>query len=128
MVAAVFAWTLLGVTASPSVAAQLLMLERPGCIWCARFDAEIAPAYPKTEAGRTAPLRRIDVSEPWPDDLQHIAPERVTPTFILVDNDREIARLRGYPGEDFFWGLLDDMLADLPARTAASRAPTRPSE
>ena len=40
---------------SPASAAELLMMEQPGCAWCARFDAEIAPAWPKTEEGRRAP-------------------------------------------------------------------------
>ena len=53
----------------PAGAAELLMLERPGCLWCARFNAEIAPAYPKTEEGRIAPLRRFDITDPWPSDL-----------------------------------------------------------
>ncbi|MBB4004069.1 hypothetical protein GGR03_003157 [Aurantimonas endophytica] len=98
----------------PAAAAELLMLERPGCVWCERFNAEIAPAYPATAAGRIAPLRRIDLTEPWPHDLTDVAKERVTPTFVLVEDGQEIARMRGYPGDAFFWGLLDDMLAKLP--------------
>lgn len=104
----------------PSLAAELLMLERPGCVWCERFDAEIAPAYPATEAGRIAPLRRVDLTEPWPEDLKDVAKERVTPTFVLVEDGQEIARMRGYPGDAFFWGLLDDMLAKLPGAADAS--------
>ena len=33
-----------------------------------------------------------------------------TPTFILVEGGQEIGRIEGYPGEDFFWGLLKMML------------------
>ncbi|WP_229151987.1 thioredoxin family protein [Aurantimonas sp. VKM B-3413] len=90
------------------------MLEKPGCPWCKRFDEEIAPAYPNTVEGRRAPLRRIDITRPWPADLEGIRKERLTPTFILTDRGLEIARLRGYPGDQFFWSLLDDMLAKLP--------------
>lgn len=60
-----------------------------------------------------APLRRVDLTEPWPDDLDGVASERVTPTFGLIEAGQEIARMRGYPGDAFFWGLLDDMLAKL---------------
>ncbi len=105
---------LTGTADREALSAELLMLERPGCVWCERFDAEIAPAYPATAAGRVAPLRRVDLTEPWPDDLEDVARERVTPTFVLVEDGREIARMRGYPGDGFFWGLLDDMLAKLP--------------
>ncbi|MEF2552828.1 transcriptional regulator [Aurantimonas sp. A2-1-M11] len=127
LLAALLAWTLVAPIASPA-AAELLVLERPGCIWCARFDAEIAPAYPRTDAGRKAPLRRVDVTEPWPHDLTDVTPERITPSFVLVENGQEIARLRGYPGEDFFWGLVDDMLKQLPAATTASPVPIRSSD
>ncbi len=33
-------------------AAELVILEQSGCAWCARFNAEIAPAY-ATHRGRT---------------------------------------------------------------------------
>lgn len=33
-----------------------------------------------------------------------------TPTFILVEDGNERARLEGYPGEDFFWPLLSRLL------------------
>ncbi len=95
--------------------AELVMLERPGCGWCLRWNKEIAPIYPKTAEGRQAPLRRVDVTDPWPADLAGIDSDRYTPTFIVVENGTEVARLRGYPGEDFFWPLLGEMLARLPA-------------
>ena len=97
-----------------AAAAELVMVEEPGCPWCARWDAEIAPAYPNTPEGRRAPLRRIGLNAPRPDDLTFDAPLRVTPTFVLVDDGREVARLEGYPGADFFWPLLEDMLEKLP--------------
>lgn len=101
-------------------AAELLMLEQPGCVWCKRFNEEIAPAYPKTEEGQRAPLRRVDITEDWPEDLEGIRKERLTPTFVLLNNGVEIDRMVGYPGDQFFWGLLDDMLAKLPAAEAAA--------
>ncbi len=106
-------WFLSGASAVPAAAAELLMLERPGCVWCMRWNAEIAPAYPKTPEGQTAPLRRVDITKPWPSDLHGIAGDFFTPTFILVADGREVARLRGYPGDNFFWPLLADMLAKL---------------
>ncbi len=97
-------------------AAELLMLEQPGCVWCAQFDAQIAPAWPKTEEGRRAPLRRVDITEPWPADLDGIARERFTPTFVLLDEGREIGRIRGYVGDEFFWFRVGELLALLPDR------------
>ncbi|MCB1492489.1 MAG: transcriptional regulator [Rhodobiaceae bacterium] len=94
-------------------AAELLMLEQPGCIYCKQWNEEIGVAYPKTEEGQRAPLRRVDITKPWPKDLDWVMRERLTPTFVLIDKGVEISRLRGYPGSHFFWPLLDDMLDDL---------------
>ncbi|KQY11481.1 transcriptional regulator [Rhizobium sp. Root482] len=104
----------LAATARPVVAAELLMLEKPGCSWCARFDAEIAPAWPKTPEGRRAPLRRVDITETWPADLTDVQKERFTPTFVLMNDGVEVGRLRGYVGDEFFWFAIGELLAKLP--------------
>lgn len=98
----------------PAAAAELIVLERPGCVWCARWEDEVGGAYAHTPEGRRAPLRRVDITKPWPRDLQSVNLDAFTPTFVLVDGGREIGRLRGYPGNAFFWSLLDEMLAALP--------------
>ncbi|HET9718249.1 MAG TPA: transcriptional regulator [Pseudolabrys sp.] len=94
-------------------AAELIMFQQSGCAWCETFDREIAPIYPKTAEGLRAPLRRIDIDTAIPPDLSFIGVERLTPLFILVDNGREIGRIRGYPGEDHFWGLLGVLIGKL---------------
>jgi thioredoxin-related protein len=86
----------------------LLMAEEEGCYWCGKWDEEIAHIYPKTAEGRTAPLRRFELHSEEPD----VAFEKsihFTPTFILVQDGVEVGRIEGYPGEDFFWGLLGIM-------------------
>lgn len=97
-----------------AVAAELLMLEQNGCAWCKRWHDEIGPVYPNTDEAKLAPLRAVNIHEPWPEDLKHIAMERFTPTFVLIDNGVEIARMRGYTGDEFFWFLLGEMLEKLP--------------
>ena len=97
----------------PVAAAEMVMFEQAGCAWCKRFNEEIAPAWPNTTEGQRAPLRRVDIHQPLPADLAGIPIERFTPTFVLVEDGKEIARLRGYPGDQFFWALVDDMLAKL---------------
>ncbi|WP_269585905.1 transcriptional regulator [Roseibium sp. Sym1] len=100
----------------PAASAELVMLEQPGCVWCKRWNEEIGVAYAKTEEGRQAPLRRVDITAAWPDDLDGVARERLTPTFILISDGVEVDRLRGYPGEHFFWPLLASMLEKLPGK------------
>lgn len=99
-------------------AAELVMFEQAGCVWCAAFDREIAPVYGKTDEGRRAPLRRVDIDRALPPDLGFIQGERLTPLFVLVDKGREIGRIRGYPGDDHFWGLLGVLVKKLDAAAA----------
>src|SRR3954453_22789584 len=104
---------LLALATTSARAAELLMFEQRGCVWCQRYDREIAPAYPKTDEGRRAPLRRIDIASPMPPDLAFVRRERFTPVFVLVNGGREFGRIRGYPGDTFFWGLLAGMIEKL---------------
>ena len=106
-------------------AAELVMFTDPGCPWCAAFEREIGPVYPKTEEGRRAPLRRVDIRD-RPPELAWIEGVRMTPTFVLVEGDREVGRITGYPGPDFFFGLLGNLLAKLD-RPRAGRDPARPA-
>jgi hypothetical protein len=110
ILAAVMCWALLQ---APARTAELLMFEQAGCEWCAAFDREIAPIYPKTAEGKRAPLRRVNIDGPLPGDLGFIQVERLTPLFVMVDNGRELGRIRGYPGEDHFWGLLGILVGKL---------------
>jgi hypothetical protein len=96
-------------------AAELVMFEQAGCGWCETFDREIAPVYPKTAEGQRAPLRRVNIDRPVPPDLSFIQVERLAPLFVLVNNGEEIGRIRGYPGEDHFWGLLSVLIKNLDA-------------
>ncbi len=88
----------------------LFMAEEHGCPWCARWDREISEIYPKTPEGRAAPLRRFDIHTGQPENVLFERRVTFTPTFILVRDNVEIGRIEGYPGEDFFWGLLAVML------------------
>jgi hypothetical protein len=94
-------------------AAELVMFARAGCPYCERFDHDIGPIYGRTDEGRAAPLRRVDIDAPLPPDLAAVAVERITPVFVLVERGHEVGRIRGFPGEDNFWGLLAGLIEDM---------------
>lgn len=96
------------------------MFEEDWCQWCARWNEEIGGIYHKTDEGRRAPLQRVDIHGTFPDDVEFASRPHYTPTFILVDKGREIGRIEGYPGQDFFWGLLVLLLDKLPTKEAGS--------
>lgn len=107
----VFAWVVAACLAAPSLVwadTYLLMAEEDGCFWCAKWNEEISHIYPKTSEGRTAPLRRYDLHSETPD-VTFVQRVHFTPTFVLVQDGTEVGRIEGYPGEDFFWGLLTMM-------------------
>ncbi|GBD42890.1 hypothetical protein HRbin40_00350 [bacterium HR40] len=97
----------------PARAAELVMFESALCEWCRAWHAEIGPIYPKTPEGRLAPLRRVDIAQARPADLDFIEGVRYTPTFVLVDAGREIGRIVGYAGEEAFWGQLAELVQRL---------------
>ncbi|MDH3673315.1 MAG: thioredoxin family protein [Gammaproteobacteria bacterium] len=97
-------------TATASRAAELIMFYSPLCEWCEAWDREVGIVYSKTSEGRIAPLRRLDIDEPRPTTLGAIDVVIYTPTFVLMENGREVGRIVGYRGEHHFWGLLGPLL------------------
>ena len=95
---------------SSANAVELVMFEEPGCGWCAAWDEEIGVVYHKTDEGRRAPLRRIDMTAAQPPELSQVEGVIFSPTFVLVKNGEEIGRIVGYPGEHFFWPMLQALL------------------
>jgi hypothetical protein len=110
LLALLAAWATLS-AAARAAGLELVMVEQPGCAYCALWDAEVGPGYAKSSEGRAAPLRRIPLHGKPPADLVLAAPPVFTPTFILVRDGREIGRLEGYPGADFFWPMVADLIA-----------------
>lgn len=101
----------LAVLASPGQAdLRLIMVEQPGCVYCLAWDAEVSAIYPLSDEGKTAPLTRIQLHAPVPDGMTFARPAAFTPTFVLLNEGVEVGRIEGYPGQDFFWGLLGQML------------------
>jgi hypothetical protein len=99
---------------APALAAELLMFEEAGCPWCIKWHNEVGPGYPRSPEGRRAPLRRLDIRAALPVGIRLDTPVRATPTFVLIDDGREVGRITGYPGPDFFWAMLEEMMRKLP--------------
>ena len=109
--------------ASNATSVQLVMMEQDACEWCERWHSEIGSTYPKTDEGKKAPLRIVNIHDDWPEDLKDVRKAHFTPTFVLVSNGEEIGRLRGYTGDEFFWFLLGEMLEKLPSETKQTNTP-----
>ena len=99
----------------PAAALELLVVERANCSWCRLWNEEIAPVYAKSKEGRVAPIVRVDVRE-LPDVI-FSGPIEYTPTFVLIENNREVDRIIGYSSQETFWTALDTILDEYYART-----------
>jgi thioredoxin-related protein len=106
----------------PARSAELLMFESAACPYCEEWNKVIGPIYPKTSEARVARLRRVDIHAKRPAELTGIRGIVYTPTFVLWHDGKEYGRITGYPGEDFFWGLLAELIRKLPE---TARAPDR---
>ncbi|UWQ09387.1 thioredoxin family protein [Aliiroseovarius crassostreae] len=108
------AFVVFGSFALTAEAAELVMVEEPGCAWCAQWEHDLGAIYPKTPEGKYAPLSKLDLRATRKETLGFTLarPVSFTPTFLLVEDGQEMARIEGYPGEDFFWGLLEKMLLE----------------
>jgi len=96
--------------ASTMADTKLLMFEEDGCPWCELWRAEVGVIYDKTDEGKQAPLVVLNLFDPVPEQYSLKSDPVFSPTFILVEDGTELSRIEGYPGESFFWGLLEVML------------------
>lgn len=99
--------------ASSTLAAELLMMEEIGCPWCDKWKEEIGVIYHKTDEGKRAPLKMLDMHAKIPEKYRFVGNVSFSPTFILISEGREIGRIRGYPGEDWFFPMLQNLLVKM---------------
>ncbi len=94
-------------------AAQLLVVGSPRCPYCLAWEREIGHTYSTSEAAQKAPLRRLNIEADRPADLSRIGEVHITPTFVLVEEGREVGRIEGYTGSQSFWPRLRKLMARL---------------
>lgn len=102
-------------TSFPAAAqtAELVMFEAPGCPYCQRWKAEVGQGYPNSDEGKRAPLRIVPMAHAGSVRAMLALPVTASPTFVLMRNGKEVGRIVGYPGADFFWGLLAELISKM---------------
>ena len=98
-------------------AAELLMIHDPQCPFCKAFMRDVAPEYSVTYQGKALTLRVLDTTiaedREWIIQAvlsRRIKPFRGTPTFIIYYNGKEVERVEGYGGKEWFYEKLDDAI------------------
>jgi hypothetical protein len=78
-------------------------------------------SYDRSDLGRRAPVRRVDVAAGLPADLDFLRNWRFTPTFVLVQYGAEIGRIIGYQADLFFWQQAEALIARLAQTSTEER-------
>lgn len=93
---------------------EIVVLEAPGCIYCDIFRSDVKPAYEASPTARTAPLRFIDLNDEAADKLDLTGgPVDIVPTFVVMKDHKEVARIPGYVGRENFFRTLNTLLPGL---------------
>jgi len=92
---------------SASTGVTLVMIEEIGCPYCVRWHEEIGSIYRNTDEGKFAPLKTIFIHESGARQFEQVV---YTPTFIVMNKGREVGRILGYSGQNFFWPMLEEIL------------------
>lgn len=86
-------------------AAELVMFDAKWCGYCKRFHREVGDSYAASDVARVFPLRIIDIDRDQPD-FEVRERVRGTPTFVFVEDGREIARFSGYSSPERFYDTM----------------------
>ena len=112
-----FASLIIGATSMPLYAAldpeardgspMLIYVYSPECGACRQFDGEVGAIYPKTNESLALPMERVLIDD-WQakrHQLVECASAAVigTPTFLQIQNCRELDRITGYSDAELFW-------------------------
>lgn len=116
----------LGVLGQPSpghAGMRLYVFEIEACGACAQFHAEALKDYWSSERSLTLPLTIVDLNALGTAGQPLRAPIRTVPTFVVMRDGVEIARLTGYPGKTAFEASLAAVLADDPPTASLKPLP-----
>ena len=100
--------------AFPVYALELLMAHNPNCGICQNFIKEVAVDYNESEQAKTLPLVIINVYKQPEWFKKAYAERRIklikgTPTFIIWNGRKELARLVGYHDKERFYSRVREI-------------------
>jgi thioredoxin-related protein len=106
--AALLLGSMLATGSGRAVAAELIVFSSKDCAITQQFRREVTEDYKGTKGDQTFPLRFVDINKAAIRIILS-QPATISPTFVLVDSGKEIARFVGYPGREPFLRLMDDV-------------------
>jgi thioredoxin-related protein len=99
---------------APAVAAELVVVEAEGCVYCGLFRRDVLPAYQASEEGKQMPVRFVDINDMNATHLEFQTDVDIVPTFVVVKSNHEIGRISGYVGPENFYHSIKYLLDTAP--------------
>ena len=91
---------------------RLVMVTSDHCPFCQAWERDIGVLYEKSHYATSLPLTRVEIGSAMPEGVTLQSPVLGTPTFLIIHNDQEIDRERGYDNAEMFWWWLSDHAAE----------------
>ena len=86
---------------------HLIAVMSDHCPFCEAWEEDIGRDWDSLNISRVRQLHIALLDETLPEPFSHLPAASVTPTFILVDGDTEVARFVGYQDQDIWWMQMD---------------------
>ncbi len=93
---------------------ELVVLEAPGCTYCTLFRRDVLPSYEASPQSKDLPIRFVDINDEAADALGIDYPVDIVPTFVVLKNNKEVGRIPGYTGPEFFFHTINYLLSTAP--------------
>jgi thioredoxin-related protein len=93
---------------------ELIVMEAEGCTYCDIFRRDVLPSYQASERGKDVPIRFLDVNDQTAEALGLDSPVDIVPTFVVLKNHREVGRIPGYVGPEFFFHSINHLISSAP--------------
>jgi hypothetical protein len=91
---------------------EVIVFEAPRCGHCAAFRDRLGASYAQSAAGRTAPMRYIDVTRVDLEGYGLNADIVIVPTIVMMREGREVGRIEGYPVPALLFGLVRESFGE----------------
>ena len=87
---------------------MLVMVTSDYCPFCEAWERDIGAVYDKSPYAPLLPLTRVNMGSALLEGVSLQAPVVGTPTFLIIQDGREIDRQRGYDDAEMFWWWLSE--------------------
>ena len=91
---------------------RLVMVKSDYCPICQAWERDVGTVYDKSPYAPSLPLTRMEMGSAMPEGVSLQAPVVGTPTFLIIQDGREIDRQRGYDDAEMFWWWLSEHAAE----------------